>query len=153
MSDVPEVLLVDDNPADIELERYALAEGHVPCRVSEVRDGEEALALLRRQGKYAAQPRPDVMILDLSMPRKGGDAVLAEVRSDPELREIPVVVFSTSRANRDIVRSYELGANCFVSKPGNLKEFISTVQLICEFFGRLTTRGDHGANSDPRTAD
>lgn len=152
MNDVPEVLLVDDNPADVDLARYALQESPLPVRVCDVRDGVEALAFLRRQGKYAGQPRPDVMILDLSMPRRGGDAVLAEVKADPELREIPVVVFSTSRANRDIVRSYELGANCFVSKPGNLKEFISTVQLICEFFGRLT-RGEHGANSDPRPAD
>jgi DNA-binding response OmpR family regulator len=77
------------------------------------------------------------VILDLSLPKKSGEAVLAELRSDPNLRAIPVVIFSTSRSNRDIVRSYELGANCYLSKPGNLSEFVSTVQLIGSFFGLL----------------
>ncbi|MFY9558743.1 MAG: response regulator [Terriglobales bacterium] len=135
MNAKPEVLLVDDNPADVFLASEALTESSHPCQVSNVGDGEEALAYLRHQGKYAAAPRPDLVILDLSLPRKSGEVVLAEVRSDPDLRQMPVVIFSASRANRDIVRSYELGANCYLSKPGNLPEFFSTVQLIGKFFG------------------
>jgi CheY-like chemotaxis protein len=135
MKQVPEVLLVDDNPGDVVLAREALAECQHPCHVCDVVDGEEALAFLRHQGRYAGTVRPDVVILDLNLPKKSGEVVLTELRSDPDLRKIPVVVFSTSRSNRDIVRSYELGANCYLSKPGNLKEFFSTVQMIGEFFG------------------
>ena len=135
MKPTSEVLLVDDNAADVFLASEALAEGLRPCHVSNVGDGEEALAFLRHEGRFAGNPRPDLVILDLGLPKKSGEAVLAEVRSDPELRKIPVVIFSTSRSNHDIVRSYELGANCYLSKPGNLPEFFSTVQLIGEFFG------------------
>jgi CheY-like chemotaxis protein len=135
MKETPEVLLVDDNAADVFLASEALAKSERPCRVSNVGDGEEAMAFLRKEGRYAGTGRPDLVILDLNLPRKSGEAVLAELRSDPNLRKIPVVVFSTSRSNRDIVRSYELGANCYLSKPGNLPEFFSTVQLIGEFYG------------------
>jgi CheY-like chemotaxis protein len=130
----PEVLLVDDNPADVYLASQALAEGPHPCHVSHVRDGEQALAFLRHEGPYAGTTQPDLVILDLSMPKKSGESVLLAVRSDPNLNKIPVVVFSRSRSNRDIVRSYELGANCYLSKPASLQEFFSTVQLIGEFF-------------------
>jgi len=130
-----EVLVVDDNVADVYLASEALHLASANTHVANVGDGEQALAYLRREGTYAEAPRPDVVILDLALPRKSGDAVLAELRSDPRLQKLPVVIFSTSRSNRDIVRSYELGANCFLTKPGTLDEFVSTVQLIGSFFG------------------
>ena len=130
-----EVLLVDDNMADVYLASEALRMHSHSCHVTNVGDGEEALAYLRHEGRYAGSSCPNVVILDLRLPKKSGEAVLAELRSDPELRKIPVVIFSTSRSNRAIVRSYELGANCYLSKPGNLNEFVSTVQLIGSFFG------------------
>src|SRR5882757_831186 len=135
MKQMSEVLLVDDNVADVYLASEALQMSSNCCHVSNVGDGEEALAYLRHEGRYADSAYPDVVILDLNLPKKSGEAVLAEVRSDPKLRKIPVVIFSTSRSNQDIVRSYELGANCYLSKPGNLSEFVSTVQLIGSFFG------------------
>jgi len=135
MKPMPEVLLVDDNAADVFLASEALTVNPCSCLVSSVGDGAEALAFLRHEGRYAATACPDVMILDPNLPKKSGEVVLAEVKSDPNLRKIPVVIFSSSRANKDIVRSYELGANCYLSKPGNLSEFVSTVQLIGSFFG------------------
>jgi two-component system, chemotaxis family, response regulator Rcp1 len=135
MNELSEVLLVDDNPADVYLASEALRMGCSRCHVSHVGDGEEALAYLRHEGSYADSVRPNVVILDLRLPKKSGEAFLTELRADPNLRKIPVVVFSTSRSNGDIVRSYELGANCYLSKPGNLGEFVSTVQLIGSFFG------------------
>ena len=148
MKQGPEVLLVDDNPADVYLASQALAEGPHPCHVCHVRDGEEALAFLRHEGTYAGTVCPDLVILDLSMPKKSGEAVLLAVRSDPNLRRIPVVVFSGSRSHRDIVRSYELGANCYLSKPASLQEFVSTVQLMGEFFGGCepVARGERWTN-------
>jgi len=135
MSQLSEVLLVDDNVADVYLASEALRMKSESCNVSNVGDGEEALAYLRHEGRFASSACPDVVILDLRLPKKSGEAVLAELRSDAKLRKIPVVIFSSSRSNQDIVRSYELGANCYLSKPGNLTEFISTVQLIGSFFG------------------
>ncbi|HWZ81122.1 MAG TPA: response regulator [Terriglobales bacterium] len=135
MKQVSEVLLVDDNMADVYLASEALRMTSDSCHLCSVEDGEQALAYLRHEGCYAYSACPDVVILDLNLPKKSGEAVLAELRSDRSLRKIPVVIFSSSRANRDIVRSYELGANCYLSKPGTLVEFVSTVQLIVSFFG------------------
>lgn len=135
MKAISEVLLVDDNVADVFLASEALTLNSNSCHVSSVSDGAEALAFLRHEGRYSGTVCPDLVILDLSLPKKSGEAVLTELRSDPSLRKIPVVIFSSSRANKDIVRSYELGANCYLSKPGNLSEFVSTVQLIGSFFG------------------
>lgn len=129
-----EVLLVDDNPADADLTSDVLARNGCPCHIHGVADGEEAVAFLRRQGKYANAELPDFMILDLNLPNKDGRAVLAEVKADPVLRKIPIAIFSTSEAQGDILRSYELGANCYVSKPGNLRDFISAVTSIGEFW-------------------
>jgi two-component system, chemotaxis family, response regulator Rcp1 len=129
-----EVLLVDDNPADTDLTSEVLTRNGCPCHIHAVVDGEQAVAFLRRQGKYANAQLPDFVILDLSLPKKDGRAVLAEVKGDPVLRKIPIAIFSTSEARRDIVSSYELGANCYVSKPGNLSDFISAVTLIGEFW-------------------
>jgi CheY-like chemotaxis protein len=125
---------VDDNPADVDLARDVLSRNPCPSNVHSVGDGMEALAFLRRQGKYANAVTPDVMLLDLNLPAKDGRAVLAETKSDPALRRIPIVIFSTSKAPEDICRSYELGANCYVTKPGNLQGFVSTVDALANFW-------------------
>ena len=130
MTTVAEILLVDDNPADLDLTIDALAQSAWPSHVSTVGDGAEAMAYLRREGKYATATRPDLVMLDLNMPRKDGRAVLAEMKSDPALRRIPVVIFSTSQAAKDIERSYELGANSYVSKPPTLADWVSAVKLL-----------------------
>jgi chemotaxis family two-component system response regulator Rcp1 len=129
-----EVLLVDDNPADTDLTTEVLARNGCPSHIHAVMNGAEAIAFLHREGKYANALRPDFVILDLSLPGKDGRAVLAEVKADPLLRKIPITIFSTSEARQDIMRSYELGANCYVSKPGNLRDFISAVTSIGEFW-------------------
>ena len=129
-----EVLLVDDNPADTDLTTEVLARNGCPSHINTVTDGVQAIAFLRREGKYARATVPDIVILDLNLPGKDGRAVLAEVKADPVLRKIPIAIFSTSEAQQDIVRSYELGANCYVSKPGNLRDFISAVTSIGEFW-------------------
>jgi two-component system, chemotaxis family, response regulator Rcp1 len=131
---LPQVLLVDDNPADVVLTQEALAGGRHESRISNVVDGEEAMAFLRRAGPYGNAARPDLVILDLNLPRKDGRAVLADIRADEHLRTIPIVVFSTSRSMRDIARSYELGANCYVGKPGNLQDFFRVMRSIEEFW-------------------
>jgi chemotaxis family two-component system response regulator Rcp1 len=128
------VLLVDDNPADTDLTSEILTRNGFPSHIHAVIDGVEAIAFLRRQGKYAKAPAPDLVILDLNLPKKDGRAVLSEVRADPALRNIPIVIFSTSEAPRDIVGTYELGANCYVSKPGNLQDYIAAVTGIGEFW-------------------
>lgn len=129
-----EVLLVDDSAADTDLTSEVLARPGYPSHICCVADGVEAIAFLRREGKFANVLVPDLVILDLNLPKKDGRAVLAEVKSDPALRQIPIAIFSTSEARQDIVRSYELGANCYVSKPGNLRDFISAVTSIREFW-------------------
>jgi two-component system, chemotaxis family, response regulator Rcp1 len=134
MSAGREILLVDDNPGDVDLVGNALAQSARHSRMHAVNDGEEAMAFLHRAGKYRDTVRPDLMILDLNLPRKDGRAVLADIKTDPELRQIPVVIFSTSRSHRDIARSYELGANCYVSKPCGLAEFFAAVQAVERFW-------------------
>ncbi|MGA9552422.1 MAG: response regulator, partial [Candidatus Sulfotelmatobacter sp.] len=128
------LLLVDDNPADVELTREALAKSPHHSEIESVEDGAEALAFLARRGKYANAVRPDLVLLDLNLPKRDGLAVLASMRAGPELRPIPVVIFSTSKLSKDIMRSYELGANCYVSKPGNLNDFFSAVKSIEDFW-------------------
>jgi len=134
MSSTHRILLVDDNPADANLTSEVLATSERPAQVNTVEDGEQALQFLHRTGKYAEATRPDLIILDLNLPRKDGRAVLAEVKADPELNELPVVVFTTSHSPRDIARCYELGANSYVSKPGNLGQFFSAVRSIENFW-------------------
>jgi chemotaxis family two-component system response regulator Rcp1 len=129
-----EVLLVDDNPADTDLTSEVLARNGCPSHICCVGNGVEAIAFLRREGKFANSAVPDFVILDLNLPKKDGRAVLAEIKADPVLRKIPIAIFSTSEARRDIVSSYELGANCYVSKPGNLRDFIAAVTTIREFW-------------------
>jgi chemotaxis family two-component system response regulator Rcp1 len=131
---MPEVLLVDDNPADIDLTSDALARSKREMHVSSVEDGTEAILFLRRQGKYRESPAPDLVVLDLNLPRKTGREVLSDVRADPVLATIPVVIFSTSQATSDIMGSYKLGANCYLRKPGNLVEFVAVVQSMADFW-------------------
>jgi len=136
----PEVLLVDDNPADVDLACEILSTCKRHFHVSSVSDGVQAISFLQREGKFAEAPVPDLLVLDLNLPRKNGWAVLKELKSDPNLSKIPVVVFTTSQANSDVMGSYELGANCFVTKPGNLADFVAAVQSMADFwlgFARL----------------
>lgn len=129
-----EVLLVEDNPGDVRLTREALKEGKVRNNLSVAPDGVEALAFLRRQGRYADAPRPDLILLDLNLPRKDGREVLEEIKADPSLRAIPVVILTTSDAERDIVRAYSLHANCYITKPLDLDQFITVVKSIEDFW-------------------
>ncbi len=142
----PEVLVVDDNPADSDLTSEALSRCSCSHEIRTVPDGIEAMKFLRRKGKYSSVRPPDLVILDLNLPGKDGRAVLAEVKTDPVLKRTPVVIFSTSQAKSDIKGSLELGANSYVSKPGNLKDFVSTVTSICEYWFKyavLPTRKRH----------
>jgi chemotaxis family two-component system response regulator Rcp1 len=134
MATTSEILLVDDNPADIDLTIDALAQSAWPGKISTVPDGVEAMAYLRREGKHAAATRPQLVLLDLNLPRKDGRAVLSDMKSDPALRRIPVVIFSTSQAPKDIECSYELGANSYVSKPPTLVAWVSAVKLLKDFW-------------------
>lgn len=129
-----EILLVEDNPGDVRLTEEALREGKVVNHLSVAADGVEALAFLRREGANANQPRPDLVLLDLNLPRKDGREVLSEIKSDPDLRRIPVVVLTTSKAEEDVLRSYNLHANCYITKPVDLDQFIRVVKSIDEFW-------------------
>jgi CheY-like chemotaxis protein len=127
------VLLVDDNPADLDLMRDVFEQGR-RCRISTAQDGEQALAMLNQAKDGDGRSIPDLLVLDLNLPRRHGQAVLAELKSDPVLKRTPVLVFTTSQAERDIEMAYESGANGYVSKPGNLKDFIAAVKSIEEFW-------------------
>jgi chemotaxis family two-component system response regulator Rcp1 len=129
-----EILLVEDNPGDVRLTIEALKEGKVRNNLSVAKDGVEALAFLRREGNFAKAERPDLILLDLNLPRKDGREVLAVIKEDPVLRRIPVVVLTTSKAEEDILRTYDLHANCYITKPVDLDQFISVVRSIDEFW-------------------
>jgi CheY-like chemotaxis protein len=129
-----EVLLVEDSAGDVRLTREALKEGQIPVNLSVAPDGEQALAFLRREGPHAAAPRPDLILLDLNLPRKGGREVLAEIKADPHLRRIPVVVLTTSQAEPDVRASYDLHANCYIIKPLDLDQFMHVVRSIEDFW-------------------
>jgi CheY-like chemotaxis protein len=129
-----EVLLVEDDPGDVLMTQEAFEEHKVRNNLAVVNDGTEAIAYLRREGQYADAARPDLVLLDLNLPRRDGREVLAEIKSDPDLRQIPVVVLTTSQADEDIVRSYQLHANAYVTKPVDFDRFIAVVRQIDEFF-------------------
>jgi len=129
-----EILLVEDNPADARLTMEALKDGKVKNNLAMVQDGVEAMAYLRNQGKYAEAVRPDLILLDLNLPKKDGREVLAEVKSDPALRSIPVVVMTVSKAEEDIIKSYDLHANCYVNKPVDFEQFMRVVRTIEDFW-------------------
>ncbi|MGH7766890.1 MAG: response regulator [Candidatus Binatia bacterium] len=129
-----EILLVEDNPGDVRLTKEALKEGNLLNRLSVVGDGMEALAFLRREGKFAGSARPDMILLDLNLPKKSGLEVLADVKADEDLRRTPVVILTTSQAEQDILKSYDLYANCYITKPVDLGEFMNVVKSIEEFW-------------------
>lgn len=132
-----EILLVEDNPADARLTREVFEGGRLTTHLNVVADGDEALAFLRREGQYADSPRPKLVLLDLNLPRKDGREVLQELKGDPSLSRIPVIVLTTSAAEADILHSYDLQANCFITKPLDLDEFFDVVRAIEDFW--LTT--------------
>jgi CheY-like chemotaxis protein len=129
-----DILLVEDNPADARLTREAFIDSKMVNTLHHVRNGDEAMAFLNRTPPYADAPRPDVVLLDLNMPGMDGRAVLAEMKADPHLKTIPVVVLTTSEAEEDIARSYELHCNCYVTKPVDFDKFVTIVQAIDEFW-------------------
>ena len=129
-----EVLLVEDNPGDVRLTLEALKDGKVNNHLSVVEDGVEALAFLRREGKYADASRPDLILLDLNLPKKDGREVLAEIKTDEDLKRIPVVVLTTSKAEEDILKTYNLHANCYITKPVDFDQFVIVVRLIEDFW-------------------
>jgi CheY-like chemotaxis protein len=129
-----EILLVEDSPADVDLTREALEDAKVHNNLHIASDGVEALAFLRREGRHADAPHPDLILLDLNLPRKDGREVLAEIKADPLLRRIPVVVLTTSEAEQDIIQSYDLHANCYVTKPVDLDAFMHVVRSIEDFW-------------------
>jgi CheY-like chemotaxis protein len=129
-----EFLLVEDNPGDVRLTREALRDSKLVNRLSVVGDGVEAMAFLRREGTYAGAPRPDLILLDLNLPRKGGREVLAEIKADASLKTIPVVVITSSEAEQDIFATYNLHVNCYVTKPVDFDQFIKVVRSIETFW-------------------
>jgi CheY-like chemotaxis protein len=140
-----EILIVDDNPADCDLASDVFSRSRRNHHIRAVADGVAAMAVLHREGKYAGARLPDLVVLDLNLPGKDGREVLAEVKADAELRETPVVIFSSSQARQDIVRCYQLGANGYVNKPGTLQDYISAVTCIGDFwfgFARLPREED-----------
>jgi len=129
-----EILLIEDNPGDARLAREALRDAKVRNNLSWVPDGVEAIGFLRREAKYDKAPRPDLILLDLNLPRKDGREVLLEIKSDKKLKCIPVVILTTSQAQEDIHQAYHLNANCYISKPVDLDQFIRIVKTIEDFW-------------------
>jgi chemotaxis family two-component system response regulator Rcp1 len=134
-----DILLVEDNPGDVRLTKEALKEGKVYNNLHWAKDGVEALEFLRREGIHAKAPRPDIILLDLNLPKKDGREVLSVIKNDDQLKNIPVVVLTTSKAEEDVLRSYQLHANCYVTKPVDLEKFIVVVQSIDRFWLTVVT--------------
>ncbi len=129
-----EILLVEDNPGDVELTREALDTAKVANNLHVVDDGADAVEFLFRRGRFADVPRPDIILLDLNLPKKDGRQVLSEIKAEPSLAQIPVVVLTTSQAEEDILRAYQLHANCYVTKPVDFNQFLHIVSTIEEFW-------------------
>jgi len=129
-----EILMVEDNPVDVLVTREALKQGRITNNLSVAEDGEEALDFLFRTGQFSAAPRPDLILLDLNLPKKDGREILTELKNNPDLRSIPVVILTTSQAEEDVLRSYDCGANCFIVKPVDLEQFTSTIRSIEDFW-------------------
>lgn len=142
---IVEILLVEDNPGDVRLIQEALKENKVRNRLHVAQDGVEALAFLRHEGEYADAPRPDLILLDLNLPRKDGRAVLLDIKKDPALRRIPVVVLTTSDDEHDVLTTYNLHANAFVTKPLDLDRFLDIVRQIEGFWLTVVKLPPNGA--------
>ena len=134
-----EILLVEDNPADVFLTKEAFKDAKAHTNLHVVVDGVEAMAFLRKEGRFADVPRPDLVLLDLNMPRKNGREVLAEIKGDQELRRVPVVILTTSKAETDILESYDLNANCYITKPVDFGQFAEVVRSIEHFWFTVVT--------------
>ncbi len=134
-----EILLVEDNRADVRLTEEALREAKVRNHLHIARDGEEAMDFLQGRGRFVGVPRPDIILLDLNLPKKDGREVLAEVKADPSLRRIPVVVLTTSRADEDIAKTYDLHVNCYITKPVDLDRFLDVIKAIDNFWLTIVT--------------
>jgi two-component system, chemotaxis family, response regulator Rcp1 len=134
-----EILLVEDSPSDTALTIEALEAGKIANRLSHVEDGVEAIDFLKRRGKYAKAIRPDLIMLDLNLPRKDGREVLAELKSDPDLKIIPVIILTTSHSDEDILKSYQYNANCYITKPVDFEHFIGVVKSIEQFWLTVVT--------------
>jgi CheY-like chemotaxis protein len=141
-----EILLVEDNPGDVRLTKEALKEGKVYSNLHTVKDGVEAMEFLRREGKFQAVPRPDIILLDLNLPKKDGREVLQEIKTDDQLKRIPVVVLTTSKAEEDVLRTYNLHANCYVTKPVDLEKFMVVVKTIDSFWLTVVTLPPNGSH-------
>ncbi|WP_375443237.1 response regulator [uncultured Nostoc sp.] len=129
-----EVLLVEDNPGDAQLTRIALEDSKISIHLNVVEDGVEAMAFLRKQEKYVKAAHPDIVLLDLNLPRKDGREVLAEIKADEKLKRIPVVILTTSQSEEDILKAYNLSANCYITKPVDFDQFVKIVQSIENFW-------------------
>ncbi|MBI1910962.1 MAG: response regulator [Deltaproteobacteria bacterium] len=129
-----EILMVEDNPADVRLTEEAFKDAKVLNNMSVVGDGVEAMAFLRREGKYANAAKPDLILLDLNLPKKDGREVLAEIKNDPELKRIPVVILTTSEDEKDILKAYDLHVNAYVRKPVDLDQFMKVVEAVEDFW-------------------
>jgi two-component system, chemotaxis family, response regulator Rcp1 len=129
-----EILLVEDSPSDTDLTVEALREAKVRNHLSLVEDGVQAMEFLRRRGRFSRAPRPDLIMLDLNLPRKDGREVLAEIKNDPELKAIPVVILTTSKAEQDVLRAYNLHANCYINKPVDFQQFLQVIRSIESFW-------------------
>ena len=140
-----EILLVEDNPGDVRLTQEALKDGKMRVAMSVVGDGVEAMEFLRQQGRFSHSPAPDLILLDLNLPRKDGREVLAEMKADEALRHIPVCILTSSHAERDILASYELHANCYVVKPVDLDQFMQAVKAIEGFWFEVVKLPANGA--------
>jgi CheY-like chemotaxis protein len=134
-----EILLVEDNPGDVRLTQEALKDGRVMVNLTVAMDGVEAMEVLRREGTHRDKARPDLILLDLNLPKKNGREVLEEIKADDDLKRIPVIVMTTSKAEQDIHRVYNLNANCYVTKPVDLDEFLNVVRSIEDFWLTIVT--------------
>lgn len=133
------ILLVEDNPGDARLTLEAMREAKMHNHIAVVEDGVEAMRYLRREGRYSDAPRPDLILLDLNLPKKDGREVLTDVKSDPALKRIPVVILTTSQAEQDVLRAYDLHANCYITKPVDLEQFMKVIRFIDEFWVGVVT--------------
>ena len=134
-----EILLVEDNPGDVRLTEEALKDGRVMVNLTVAADGVEAMDILHRHGVHAKKPRPDLILLDLNLPKKSGREVLEEIKADEELKRIPVIVMTTSKAEQDVYKAYNLNANCYITKPVGLDEFLDVVRSIEDFWLTIVT--------------
>lgn len=151
-----EILLVEDNPADVLMTRSAFEDFNITNSLHVVEDGVEAFQFLRGEGKFAGSPRPDIILLDLNLPRKNGREVLAEIKADPQLHTIPVVILTTSQSEKDIVEAYGLHANCYIVKPVGFINFVEAVKAIKNFWFSLVTlpsEVEDGQDEHSRSAD